>query len=71
MIWNRRKEKAEGQEELQEKRIQKYIRVIGLGVAINMPDHLSHAGLIAGPVLFVCSLEKRTKQVPETSLTCP
>lgn len=35
-----------------------------------MSDHLTHAGLIAGHCLFVCYLE-RTKQVPETSLTCP
>lgn len=36
-----------------------------------MSDHLSHAGLIAGHCLFVCYLVERTKQVPETSLTCP
>lgn len=33
-----------------------HIRAISLGVAINMSDHLSHAGLIAGHFLLVCYL---------------
>lgn len=47
------------------------IRAISLGVAINMSDHLSHASLIAGHFLFVCYSVEQTKQVPETSSTCP
>lgn len=47
------------------------IGAISLGVAVNMSDHLSHAGLIGGLLLFVCYSVERTKQVSQTRLTCP